>query len=120
MESEKFGWDNLWLWTGGMIGSFGLCCITYAPSKIGMVVTFTCMVLGQLIGALVFDAFGLFGVAKRPATVNRVLGVVMTIIGVILTNMRIEEKIKVIEVNAKILGPQLKYMMSPKGRFSTI
>merc|ERR1719192_1467908 len=29
IQSEKFSCDNLWLWTGGMIGSFGLCCVTY-------------------------------------------------------------------------------------------
>jgi len=118
MESEKFAWDNLWLWTGGMIGSFGLCCITYAPSKIGMVVTFTCMVLGQLIGALAFDALGLFGVDKRPATVKRVIGVALTFIGVIVTNMRTDVKIiKVVEAPLKITSPQLKkYNKITKGR----
>jgi len=121
MESENFAWDNLWVWTGGIIGSFGLCCVTYAPSKIGMVVTFTCMVLGQLMGALVFDALGLFGVEKRPVTVNRVVGVVLTVIGVILTNMLNEEKIKVVELPVKIISPQLKkYAMSTKEMMVTI
>lgn len=79
------------------------------------------MVLGQLIGALVFDALGLFGVEKRPATVNRVLGVALTVMGVILTNMWTEETIKVVEVPFKIIGPELqKYAMSTKVRMATI
>jgi len=108
IQSEKFSWDNLWLWTGGMIGSFGLCCVTYAPSKIGMIVTFTCMVLGQLTGSLIFDSLGLFGMEKRPATVNRVLGVVLTVMGVILTNMWNEETSKLVEVSFKTNHHKIK------------
>lgn len=79
------------------------------------------MVLGQLMGALVFDALGLFGVEKRPVTVNRVVGVVLTVIGVILTNMLNEEKIKVVELPVKIISPQLKkYAMSTKEMMVTI
>jgi len=104
-----------------MIGSFCLCCLTYAPSKIGMVVTFTCLVLGQLMGALVFDALGLFGVDKRPATVKRVLGMALTMVGVFFTNMWTDGNIKALEVKFKYLGPQIKrWVLSKNRQFSTI
>lgn len=80
-------WDHLWVWTGGMIGSIILWSFTYVPSKIGMTMTFICVVLGQIIAAFVFDALGLFGVDVRIVTVKRISGVVLAMTGVILANL---------------------------------
>jgi len=82
-------WDHLWLWTGGSIGSVCLWSFTYLPTEIGMVMTFICVVLGQIMGALVFDALGLFGFEVRTVTVKRLAGVVLSMAGVILANMKV-------------------------------
>jgi len=54
-----------------------------------MVMTFICTVLGQIVGALAFDAFGLFGVNVRTVTSNRLSGVLLATAGVILANMKV-------------------------------
>jgi bacterial/archaeal transporter family-2 protein len=41
-------------------------------------------VAGQMLASLVFDQFGLFGLAQYPASVSRLLGAVFLIAGVIL------------------------------------
>jgi len=79
-------WDHLYLYTGGIIGCLVLWVVTYVPAKIGMTMTFISIVLGQLIGALVFDALGLFGVAVRSITEKRLYGLALAIGGVILAN----------------------------------
>lgn len=79
-------WDHLYLYTGGIIGCLVLWAVTYVPAKIGMTMTFISIVLGQLIGALVFDALGLFGVAVRSITEKRLYGLALAISGVILAN----------------------------------
>jgi len=71
-----------------MIGSIILWSFTYVPSKIGMVMTFICVVLGQLIAAFVFDALGLFGVDVRAVTIKRIFGVALAMIGVIFANLK--------------------------------
>jgi len=79
-------WDHLYLYTGGIIGCLVLWVVTYVPAKIGMTMTFICIVVGQLIGALVFDAMGLFGVPVRSITEKRLYGLALAVGGVILAN----------------------------------
>jgi len=79
-------WDHLYLYTGGIIGCLVLWVVTDVPAKIGMTMTFISIVVGQLIGALVFDALGLFGVAVRSITEKRLYGLALAVSGVILAN----------------------------------
>jgi transporter family-2 protein len=53
--------------------------------KLGVVTTFTALILGQMIAALLIDAVGAFGVPIQPVTWQRIVAVVMVCIGVILS-----------------------------------
>jgi uncharacterized membrane protein YdcZ (DUF606 family) len=59
------------------------------PSKIGMIITFISIVLGQILGALVFDALGLFGADVRDVTIMKISGVALVIIGVISPHVKV-------------------------------
>jgi len=82
------------------------------PSRIGMTLTFISIVLGQLLGALVFDALGLFGVDVRDISVWRLSGLALAVSGVVLSNV---EKSKEISANVKKNGTlKLKTVESVK------
>jgi len=73
-----------WAWTGGLIGAFYVTSIILLTPRIGITMTMGFAVAGQLIGALVFDQLGAFGLDARPITFSRALGVVMLIASVLL------------------------------------
>jgi transporter family-2 protein len=47
-----------------------------------MAKAFTVIVASQLLAALLFDQFGLFGAAVRTLSLSRLIGLIFTIIGV--------------------------------------
>ena len=56
----------------------------WAVPRLGVAVTITLMVTGQLIISLILDHFGAMGVPKQPMNVMRVAGILMVIGGVVL------------------------------------
>jgi transporter family-2 protein len=74
-----------WAWIGGILGAFYVSAVIWTVPKLGVVTTFTALILGQMIAALLIDAVGAFGVPIQPVTWQRIVAVVMVCIGVILS-----------------------------------
>ena len=73
-----------WVWIGGVYGSVIVVAAAWAVPRLGVAVTITLMVAGQLIISLVLDHFGALGVPKQPMNLMRVAGILMVIGGVVL------------------------------------
>lgn len=74
-----------WTLVGGAAGAlFVLGGVLIAP-KLGVAVFFTCVVLGQVLGAALIDQFGAFGLAGHVITWPRALGILFVIAGAALT-----------------------------------
>lgn len=72
-----------WVYLGGVAGGlFVAAGVTLAPVT-GALVFFVCVVTGQLIGSVVADHFGAFGLDVRPVSPLRLAGIGLVIIGAI-------------------------------------
>jgi len=71
-------------WLGGLYGVIFVVAATWAVPRLGVALTITLMVAGQLLISLILDHFGAFGVPQQPATLTRLAGVALVIGGVLL------------------------------------
>ncbi|MBK8147045.1 MAG: DMT family transporter [Acidobacteria bacterium] len=71
-------------WLGGILGAFFVASAVVLVPKIGVALTFSLIIAGQMLVTLVIDHFGWLGVPERPVSVLRVVGAAMITIGVVL------------------------------------
>ena len=71
-------------WIGGLLGAFFVTSAVILVPRIGVAVTFSAMIAGQMLLTLIIDHFGLLGVEVRPVSWTRVGGVILITGGVIL------------------------------------
>ncbi len=72
---------------GGAIGALFVAGSTLLVPITGAAVFITCLVAGQLIGALVVDAVGGFGLEERSLSIRKVLGITMVLTGIMLERL---------------------------------
>ncbi len=73
-----------WAWIGGVIGAVYIVATILLTPRVGVGVVIALAVAGQLVGALLIDQFGLFGLAVRQLSPLRALGVALLICGAVL------------------------------------
>ena len=78
---SKIEW---WYFTGGLLGVFYVAVATFAAPVIGATQLVALVIGGQLIMSILLDHFGLFGFAKLPLDITRLIGLSLMIAGVIL------------------------------------
>jgi transporter family-2 protein len=71
-------------WIGGLYGAFFVAMAAFVAPRIGVGALLTAAVAGQLVAALALDHFGLLGLDPRPATLARILGLVLVFAGAFL------------------------------------
>jgi transporter family-2 protein len=71
-------------WIGGLYGAFFVAMAAFVAPRIGVGALLTAAVAGQLAAALALDHFGLLGLDPRPATLARILGLVLVFAGAFL------------------------------------
>ena len=71
-------------WTGGIFGAIYIGISIVLLPRLGAAVMIALIVVGQMIGALAFDHFGLLGIPVTPASPLRMAGALLLIAGVIL------------------------------------
>lgn len=73
-----------WVWIGGLLGAaFVLASIILTP-RLGAATTIGLFLAGQMIASIIIDHFGLLRVAVHKATIPRILGLALVLIGVFL------------------------------------
>lgn len=73
-----------WIWTGGLFGgTFVVVSILLTP-RLGVALTLTAIIVGQLASAMVIDHFGWFGAETIRISPLRVVGAALLVAGVVL------------------------------------
>jgi bacterial/archaeal transporter family-2 protein len=71
-------------WIGGLLGAFFVTATIILLPRIGVAMTISLIIAGQMITAIVMDHFGLLGLEVRQVTPLRIVGVVLISIGAVL------------------------------------
>jgi transporter family-2 protein len=71
-------------WVGGLYGAIFVVSAAWAVPRLGVALTITLMVAGQLLISLMLDHFGAFGVPVQPLNLGRIAGVALVIAGVLM------------------------------------
>ena len=77
-----------WLWIGGVMSALIVFAVALAPPRIGTTTTIALVIAGNLVGAVVIDRYGLFGLERIGLSWTRVLGVLLLGLGAALTLRR--------------------------------
>lgn len=72
------------LFTGGAFVAFYVLSITWAAPQFGVANAIFFVLLGQVFSAAIIDHFGLLGALESPLSINRVLGLLLILVGVFL------------------------------------
>jgi bacterial/archaeal transporter family-2 protein len=73
-----------WIWTGGLLGIFFVSGIVVVLARLGTVLSFSLVLGGQMLAAIIIDQYGWLGVSIREISWGRMAGVILLIIGVVL------------------------------------
>ena len=76
-----------WIWFGGIFGSVSASINVWLSQRLGVGLTLVFGLIGNTIGGILVDHFGLFGVAKHKVTPRKIIGVIVMIIGAALIRL---------------------------------
>jgi transporter family-2 protein len=71
-------------WTGGIFGAIYIAVSILLLPRLGAALVVALIVLGQMLGALIFDHFALLGVPENPISPIRIAGAALIVGGVVL------------------------------------
>ncbi len=74
-------------WTGGIFGAIFIATAILMLPRFGAATVLALIVVGQMLGSLTFDHFGLLGIPQTPANPIRLAGAAFLILGVILIRL---------------------------------
>jgi transporter family-2 protein len=77
-----------WIWTGGVFSATFIVVSTFLTPRLGVAVTLSTIIVGQLSAALIVDHYGLFGGTVVRASFPRVAGVALLLAGITLMRWR--------------------------------
>lgn len=69
-------------WLGGLFGAFFVTATVVLVPRIGVAMTFSAVIAGQMIFTLVIDHFGFLGIEVKPVNWQRIAGILLITIGV--------------------------------------
>ncbi len=73
-----------WSWIGGFFGAIYIVVSILLFPRLGAATVVALIVVGQMLGSIIVDNFGLFGVRTHPADWSRIFGAALLIAGVYL------------------------------------
>lgn len=71
-------------WIGGLYGAIFVVAAAWGVPRLGVALTITLMVAGQLLIGLILDQVGAFGAPQHPISLGRLAGVALVIGGVLM------------------------------------
>lgn len=85
MSSAAMSGDGSWTsWTGGLFGAIFVGTAILMVPRLGAATTLALIVVGQMLGSLAFDHFGVLGLTQQSASPARLAGAACLILGVVL------------------------------------
>lgn len=73
-----------YLLTGGIIGAFITYTVIVSMSRMGPAKAVMFIVVAQLISSYLIEVMGLFGAEKQPLTLQKIIGMAVAILGIIV------------------------------------
>ncbi|KQY87235.1 MULTISPECIES: DMT family transporter [unclassified Brevundimonas] len=73
-----------YVWIGGLYGAVFVVAAAWGVPRLGVALTITLMVAGQLLVGLILDHFGAFGAPQHPISLGRAAGVALVLAGVLM------------------------------------
>ncbi len=77
-----------WQFLGGLIGAVFVTATLVSAPRISVTGMLVAALVGQMLGALLIDPFGWFGMPRRPVEPARVAGLALLAVSVLLINWR--------------------------------
>jgi len=71
-------------WIGGFLGAFFVASAALLVPRIGVAMTFSLFIAGQMIITLIIDHFGLLGVPVKEVSLARLGGILLVTMGVVI------------------------------------
>lgn len=71
-------------WVGGLLGAFFVTAAVTLVPRLGVAMTFSLIIAGQMLVTIFIDHFGLLGVPVKEISLVRIAGIVLITAGVIL------------------------------------
>ena len=84
--NQQYNNTKWYHWTGGFMGAYLVASSTFLVPIIGASTLVALILAGKLGSAVFLDYFGILGFKKKPITFNRVLGLALLVVGVILVS----------------------------------
>ena len=87
-DSAAFGRAAIaprWLLLGGLRGAFFVWASLWSVPVLGVLTTTAALILGQMVGSMVLDYIGAFGIAARDLSWTRLTAALLVGTGVILS-----------------------------------
>lgn len=73
-----------WIWSGGVMGAFFVAASTFIAPQLGATTMLALILAGQIVASVLFDHFGLLGYPLHPLNVQRSIGLLLLLAGVVL------------------------------------
>ncbi len=73
-----------WMWLGGLVGAAYVASAAAFAQRLGAGAWLALVIAGQILASVALDHFGLLGFTPHPASIWRVVGVVLLLAGVVL------------------------------------
>ncbi len=73
-----------WMWTGGLLGAFFVCASIILTPRLGTATTVGVFLTGQVVASIAIDHFGLLGVPVQSASLPRIGGALLIVVGVVI------------------------------------
>ena len=70
-----------WQWTGGLLGALFVWSTIVMVPRLGAAGLVASVIAGQLVGGLIIDRFGLFGLPQTSISWTRIAGVALLLAG---------------------------------------
>ncbi|MFN6963929.1 MAG: DMT family transporter [Pyrinomonadaceae bacterium] len=71
-------------WTGGLLGAFFVTMTIVLVPRLGVAMTFSLAIAGQMLLTIVIDHFGFLGVPVKEVSLARIGGILLITAGVVL------------------------------------
>jgi bacterial/archaeal transporter family-2 protein len=86
--SGAFNGLTSWLsWTSGLFGAIFIATAIFTVPRLGVATVLALIVVGQMLGALTFDHFGILGIPQHSVSPTRLIGAAFLISGVFFIRM---------------------------------
>ena len=71
-------------WLGGICGAIFVTSVVLVVPRLGVALTFSILILGQMVATLPMDHYGFMGTPVQVINFSRIIGVALIILGVFL------------------------------------